>query len=1783
MRWRTRTSRWISAMTGAAVLAMMTMLAVGPAQASEYSVAGGGTAAAAPHLSTDTDAPCNTSPKPGHVRCFAIVRTPASHSITAAAATGGPPSTALTPADLQSAYHLPVSGGAGQTVAIVDASGDSDAESDLAAFRSYWGLPACTIANGCFRKVDQTGGTSYPPDDPGWGLETTLDLDAVSSACPQCSILLVEASSSAVTDLAAAENEAAALGAKYISNSYGAGEDASLLSLDSAYQHPGVAITVSSGDAGNAIEWPSSDPDVTAVGGTTLTKDAAAARGWDESAWASGGSGCSSIEPQPQYQANITTDCSMRATADISADADPASGLGIYDTLGYGGWVQVGGTSLASPLIASVYALAGTPQPGTFPVNSLYHDPSPATDLFDITRGANGSCGNVLCQAGPGWDGPTGLGTPDGVGAFSSGPQGQITGDVTDSATGQPVPDATVTAGPGNYATHTNASGAYTLNVSTGSFSVSASKYAYQSSTDSSVQVESGGTATANFTITALPQQTVSGTVTDGSGHGWPLYAKITIGGGYPGGPVYTNPFTGRYSVVLAGPATYPVQVTSAEPAVTGPPDGGYQEQDMQLSVGSSGTVSQNFALPVDKAACTAPGYGPAGLSEDFTGWVGKTPGPGWAVSGTGGGWRFDNPGSRPAPGNGVASDTFAIADSGTAGGRMDTTLTSPAVSLQGQTAPVVSFTSGYYGGSGQQAQVGLSTNNGKTWTTIWQQGAQNAIGPVSVPVPQAAGQPGVRVRFRYSGTHSWWWSVGGVLVGSPGCAALPGGLVTGLVTNHSTSRPVYGATVTSAAGATGIAAGTSDPDGPGGLYELFSPAGSQHFTATADGYQSASATVDVAADQATRQDWTLTATSAATSQATWVTSGGRPASAHAASRPPLRPLSLPGLHASSYTITLITGDQVRLTETAHGQYSVTTPAPGASPTLQVTGMASPKGIATLQAMPSDAASLIASGRLDRGLFDLAWLARHGDASPGARLPVVVQYGGHPDAATLTRDAGALPGATLTSVSASAGTARVSIAARHAAALWTAIIRQPAARPGMASATLASGISRVWLAGHQEGPAAQPAPDGQQLYTVTETITGPDASLQCDPGQSLCLAPDFALMGVTGGGADQVYPATSMSCARTSSTGTCTAYRVTYDVPVGTYMSSGTAIFRQGPDEQQLDLTVPQVTVAGTTSFTLNGASARKISISTPRPSFNVSAATEDYRVLPDGTFGFNLSFFMYGFQNVWVMPSQQVTVGAFDYSSSWIRYAPTISMSAVSPGQLNLQPAYPGYTPFPNAPFTSFTGSHTLPVVSAGDGSAQDFSKVDARGKLALIQLDPAVGGCMVESSQLQNALRAGAAGVLVDAALPPSVGTGSCWLPIIPDWFAGLGSPVSMPFVSIPAAQAAALQSMLARGTVRLHLTALAVSPYQYDLKFYSEGKISSATQYMLTPRALTAVRTSYHSAQPGVAEPSDTAFDPDEFFVGGTDDGLPAPAAQTEYYGPVSPAVVWIRTPSLVVAGNVAAEPTTWDVFSQRGGVMSENWFDSPAPLGSVAPADDVLQAQPGKYDSTYSGVAGCAGCRQGDTFYPLFYRVSGADPRLIDGPYFFAPGDGIHLYHGGQEIQPVSVGGYAAYQLPAPKASYRLTAQDGSTDTAWTFTSAEPATNQSPPGFGCAGTVFTGSTAPCAPDPLIFLRYNSFTSLANAVTAGVTHQIQVTPAYQATVAPAKITSLRLWISTDGGSTWQQETVRDRDGTYTATYHVPALPATSGAVSVRVQASDSAGDTVSQTMTNAYTITG
>ncbi|WP_256177013.1 putative Ig domain-containing protein [Kitasatospora aureofaciens] len=374
---------------------------------------------AAPHSAATTKRLCAAPSHPGEMACLALARTDlAQHDLAPNLTPSG-----YGPSDLASAYNLPTSAGTGATVAIVDANDDPNAESDLAAYRSQYGLPACTTSNGCFKKVDQRGGTTYPTADSGWAGEISLDVDMVSAVCPNCHILLVEADSATMDNLGTAVNTAVSMGAKYVSNSYGGPEDATDTTSDSSYfNHPGVAITVSSGDSGYGAQYPAASQYVTAVGGTSLNR-ASNARGWSETVWGSSaggngaGSGCSAYDPKPSWQKD--TGCANRTVADVSAVADPATGVAVYQTYGGSGWNVYGGTSASSPIIAAVYALAGTPAAGTNPASYPYAHPG---SLNDVTSGANGSCSpSYLCTAGAGYDGPTGLGTPNGTAAFTSG------------------------------------------------------------------------------------------------------------------------------------------------------------------------------------------------------------------------------------------------------------------------------------------------------------------------------------------------------------------------------------------------------------------------------------------------------------------------------------------------------------------------------------------------------------------------------------------------------------------------------------------------------------------------------------------------------------------------------------------------------------------------------------------------------------------------------------------------------------------------------------------------------------------------------------------------------------------------------------------------------------------------------------------------------------------------------------------------------------------------------------------------------------------------------------------------------------------------------------------------------------------------------------------------------------------------------------------------------------------------------------------------------------------
>jgi hypothetical protein len=327
-----------------------------------------------------------------------------------------------TPAYLQQAYdlaYLSQTAGISATIAVVTAYDTPNAEADLATYRSEFGIPQCTTGNGCFKKVDQAGGTNYPTStSASWEIETSLDLDAVSALCPNCHIVLVEANSNGMADLAAAQQEAPLQGASVISDSWAfeLTQPRVFTSLG-PWTFPGITTVAASGDGGylgsGTDYYPSALRDVVAAGGTTLvpasTSGIASARGFGESAWSGGGSGCAWRVTKPAWQTD--NGCTGRAYNDLSADGDPLTGMQVYDS-DDGGWVVVGGTSESAPLIAAYYALIGSAAQGA---SWAYAN---AAHLNDPTSGSNGSCSpsiSYICNAGTGYDGPTGVGSISGA------------------------------------------------------------------------------------------------------------------------------------------------------------------------------------------------------------------------------------------------------------------------------------------------------------------------------------------------------------------------------------------------------------------------------------------------------------------------------------------------------------------------------------------------------------------------------------------------------------------------------------------------------------------------------------------------------------------------------------------------------------------------------------------------------------------------------------------------------------------------------------------------------------------------------------------------------------------------------------------------------------------------------------------------------------------------------------------------------------------------------------------------------------------------------------------------------------------------------------------------------------------------------------------------------------------------------------------------------------------------------------------------------------------------
>jgi len=394
-------------------------------------------------------AACSPPASKRQAQCFALIRTDVFYSSKQAPAytsqklpvgtdlkaiSSGVYFGPLGPRQIDFAYRLPsVVAGKGETVGIVDAFDDPNAESDLAVYRSAYGLPPCTTRNGCFTKLNQDSHTSpLPPPDVGWAEEISLDLDMVSATCPLCKIVLVEANDNFLNNLGRAEFVAQAAGAFQISNSYGGPE---YTSSDPNFVLRRAVVVASSGDGSwyAGPQEPCAYATTVCVGGTSLFPYNNH-RSWIETAWSYAGSGCSQFVPKPSFipAAYGCGTTGMRTESDVSAVADPFTGVVVYDSYGIPpGFYVFGGTSVSSPIIASVVALAGNPGWIIHNAAGIWAAAvSNPSSLNDVTIGNNGqedilnAVGQLCnpfpysCYAMPHYDGPTGNGTPNGIGAF---------------------------------------------------------------------------------------------------------------------------------------------------------------------------------------------------------------------------------------------------------------------------------------------------------------------------------------------------------------------------------------------------------------------------------------------------------------------------------------------------------------------------------------------------------------------------------------------------------------------------------------------------------------------------------------------------------------------------------------------------------------------------------------------------------------------------------------------------------------------------------------------------------------------------------------------------------------------------------------------------------------------------------------------------------------------------------------------------------------------------------------------------------------------------------------------------------------------------------------------------------------------------------------------------------------------------------------------------------------------------------------------------------------------
>ena len=665
-----------------------------------------------------------------------------------------------------------------------------------------------------------------------------------------------------------------------------------------------------------------------------------------------------------------------------------------------------------------------------------------------------------------------------------------------------------------------------------------------------------------------------------------------------------------------------------------------------------------------------------------------------------------------------------------------------------------------------------------------------------------------------------------------------------------------------------------------------------------------------------------------------------------------IKPVELTGMNASSYSVTLPTGDQVTLTAAGSGRYTVTaTPSPATSPAISVRVQSRSNGKTMMSAVPVAAEGLITSGALDRNLFDVAWLAAHGDTGPTGRIPVTVQYAGRQTTATLSSKVTALDGATLVSTDPGAGSVELSVDAARAATFWAALTGQHVNRQaaGHGQPRLAGGATRAWPTGDRTA-AAPRAAVGQPTFHVAEIVKRSKGDIfGCNkvPRTTLC-EPFTTLYGVAGGGSDTGYVPTSINCVDADP---CTTYRVAFNVPAGVYYSGGYSSFYADQRWQNLGLINPQFTVAGDTTFTIDVDKAQQLAVTTPRLTQTFSVQDDRFRSAVDGSGVEDLMFTSE--PTYWqASPDVQVTAGTYHEAHGVVLGKPQLTMAVTSPQRLDLDVSYWTYHDAQTAGTRGaarFNGQRSTQIVDAGYGRAEDFAHIDARGKVALVRITAwesskmTFFGCgsggpgVVMDEMLNNAIQAGAIAVLVDPSDPAKPG----------DWCGGLipesniesEDPVKIPFAQIPVPQANRLIGLLAHGAVHVGVSGYAGnSPYLYSLRPYFEGGTPTPAHLTVTDAQLARVTEHYHADQPSAGLLGWAEWSPNENLVGeSTYEQFAAPTDFTLYRGPASPSNLHLQE------GSPPNYQSFYDVLEPAGSTSSTDWNTDIAAPGTHPVAD------------------------------------------------------------------------------------------------------------------------------------------------------------------------------------------------------------------------------------------------